>query len=137
MRQTVGQTVTHATGKGRKGTRRFFLPPIILQAGLGMRKKAFFANWQTIIATGILGTYIAFAIIAVMLLVFSRVLHVSLGVRSPPPPAFPLSSAPSGNRLFLEIRLKYDHLKKERNFLVSPEGVSIGAQGPKLLMGEY
>lgn len=66
-----------------EGGRRFFLPPIILQAGLGMRKKAFFANWQTIIATGILGTYIAFAIIAVMLVVFSRVLHVSLGVRSP------------------------------------------------------
>eukprot|EP00884_Botryococcus_braunii_P001728 jgi/Botrbrau1/11556/Bobra.60_1s0010.1 len=56
----------------------FFLPPIILQAGLGMRKKAFFANWQTIISTGILGTYVAFAIIAVLLYAFSRVLHITL-----------------------------------------------------------
>jgi Sodium/hydrogen exchanger family len=67
-----------------------------------MRKKAFFANWQTIISTGILGTYVAFAIIAVMLYAFSRVLRITLAVpllsctahhpRDTPSPVLPITN---------------------------------------------
>lgn len=53
---------------------RFFLPPIILYAGLSVRKKAFFRNLPTIASLGILGTYIAFAVIAVTLFGFSKVI---------------------------------------------------------------
>ncbi|KAK9823397.1 hypothetical protein WJX72_002484 [[Myrmecia] bisecta] len=53
----------------------FFLPPIIFYAGLSVRKKAFFANFLTIGTMGILGTYIAFVVIACLLFAFSRISH--------------------------------------------------------------
>ncbi|CAL5219929.1 g1861 [Coccomyxa viridis] len=56
----------------------FFLPPIILYAGLSVRKKAFFRNLPTIASLGILGTYIAFAVIAFTLYGFSKVLGITL-----------------------------------------------------------
>lgn len=59
---------------------RFFLPPIILYAGLSVRKKAFFRNLPTIASLGILGTYIAFAIIAFTLFGFSHLLNITLAV---------------------------------------------------------
>ena len=62
---------------------RFFLPPIILHAGLSVRKKAFFRNLPTIASLGILGTYIAFAVIAFTLYGFSKVINITLAVRAP------------------------------------------------------
>ena len=59
---------------------RFFLPPIILYAGLSVRKKAFFRNLPTIASLGILGTYIAFAVIAVTLYGFSKFINITLAV---------------------------------------------------------
>ncbi|EIE20808.1 Sodium/hydrogen exchanger, partial [Coccomyxa subellipsoidea C-169] len=56
----------------------FFLPPIILYAGLSVRKKAFFRNLPTIASLGILGTYIAFAVIAVTLYGFSKFINITL-----------------------------------------------------------
>ena len=58
----------------------FFLPPIILHAGLSVRKKAFFRNLPTIASLGILGTYIAFAVIAFTLYGFSRFINITLAV---------------------------------------------------------
>ncbi|BDA42337.1 probable sodium/hydrogen exchanger 4 at N-terminal half [Coccomyxa sp. Obi] len=63
---------------GHKLSHRFFLPPIILYAGLSVRKKAFFRNLPTIASLGILGTYIAFAVIAVTLFGFSKFINISL-----------------------------------------------------------
>ena len=61
---------------------RFYLPPIILFAGLSVRKKAFFRNLPTIAAMGIVGTYIAFAIIAGLLAAFAKVISgITLAVR--------------------------------------------------------
>ena len=60
--------------------RSFFLPPTILYAGLSCRKKAFFSNLPTIASLGILGTYIAFAVIALTLYGFSRLLNITLAV---------------------------------------------------------
>ena len=51
------------------GMCRFFLPPIILYAGLSVRKKSFFANFATIASLGIAGTYVAFSVIAAFLLI--------------------------------------------------------------------
>ena len=62
---------------------RFFLPPIILYAGLSVRKKAFFRNLPTIASLGILGTYIAFAVIAFTLFGFSKVLGITLAASLP------------------------------------------------------
>ena len=45
-----------------------------------MRKKAFFRNLPTIASLGILGTYIAFAVITFTLYGFSRVLGITLAV---------------------------------------------------------
>ena len=59
---------------------RFFLPPIILYAGLSVRKKAFFKNAPTIASTGILGTYMAFAIIAVLLYSIRKAVDIKLSV---------------------------------------------------------
>ena len=60
--------------------RSFFLPPIILYAGLSVRKKAFFRNAPTISAMGILGTYVAFALIASILWMFSGLISLKLAV---------------------------------------------------------
>lgn len=46
---------------------RYLLPPIIFYAGLSVKKKQFFRNFGTIAAFGILGTYVAFALIALVL----------------------------------------------------------------------
>lgn len=61
---------------------RFFLPPIILYAGLSVRKKAFFRNLPTIATLGILGTYVAFAVIVVTLYGFSKFINITLAVSS-------------------------------------------------------
>ncbi|KAK9803320.1 hypothetical protein WJX73_001939 [Symbiochloris irregularis] len=45
----------------------YLLPPIIFYAGLSVKKKHFFRNFPTISAFGILGTYVAFAVIALAL----------------------------------------------------------------------
>lgn len=57
-----------------------------------MRKKAFFRNLPTIASLGILGTYIAFAVITFTLYSFSRVLGITLAV-SPPARCHPLLQA--------------------------------------------
>ena len=59
---------------------RFFLPPIILYAGLSVRKKAFFRNLPTIACLGMLGTYIAFAFIAFTLYAFRNIINITLAV---------------------------------------------------------
>ncbi len=56
------------------------MPPIILYAGLSVRKKAFFKNAPTIASTGILGTYMAFAIIAVLLYSIRKAVDIKLSV---------------------------------------------------------
>ena len=43
---------------------RYLLPPIIFYAGLSVKKKRFFRNIATISSFGIIGTYVAFALIA-------------------------------------------------------------------------
>ena len=65
----------------KPSNRRFFLPPIILYAGLSVRKKAFFKNAPTIASTGILGTYVAFAVIAVLLYSIRKAVDIKLSVR--------------------------------------------------------
>lgn len=50
----------------------FFLPPIIFYAGLSVKKKHFFRNFFTIAGYGIVGTYVAFALISLGLYVFLR-----------------------------------------------------------------
>ncbi|KAK9909394.1 hypothetical protein WJX75_001559 [Coccomyxa subellipsoidea] len=45
----------------------YLLPPIIFYAGLSVKKKQFFRNFATIASFGIFGTYIAFALIALVL----------------------------------------------------------------------
>ena len=62
---------------------RFYLPPIILFAGLSVRKKAFFKQLPTIASLGIIGTYIAFALIAVLMFVTSKFISgITLAVRT-------------------------------------------------------
>ena len=56
------------------------MPPIILYAGLSVRKKAFFQFLPTSATLGILGTYIAFAVIALVLYAMSRPLGITLAV---------------------------------------------------------
>ncbi len=48
-----------------------------------MRKKAFFRFLPTIASLGILGTYIAFAVISSLLYALSRPLSLTLAVRRP------------------------------------------------------
>ncbi len=48
-----------------------------------MRKKAFFRFLPTIASLGILGTYIAFAVISSLLYALSRPLSLTLAVRCP------------------------------------------------------
>ena len=48
-------------------TCRYLLPPIIFYAGLSVKKKQFFRNFATIASFGIFGTYVAFALIALVL----------------------------------------------------------------------
>ena len=60
----------------------FYLPPIILFAGLSVRKKAFFKQLPTIASLGIIGTYIAFALIAVLMFATSKFISgITLAVR--------------------------------------------------------
>ena len=75
---------------------RFFLPPIILYAGLSVRKKAFFQFLPTSATLGILGTYIAFAVIALLLYAMSRPLGITLAVRAchSPTPTHRLQAQP-------------------------------------------
>ena len=49
------------------GICRYLLPPIIFYAGLSVKKKRFFRNVITISSFGIIGTYVAFAVIASVL----------------------------------------------------------------------
>lgn len=75
--------------------RRYLLPPIIFYAGLSVKKKHFFRNFPTISAFGILGTYVAFAVIALSLYVIAQLpnslnlsvspLCISLEVIAPQP----------------------------------------------------
>ena len=65
---------------------RFYLPPIILFAGLSVRKKAFFKQLPTIASLGIVGTYIAFAVIAVLTYAVSKVfagITLAVSLRGP------------------------------------------------------
>lgn len=61
---------------------RYLLPPIIFYAGISVKKKQFFRNFASIAIFGVLGTYIAFAVIACVLYGFSKlpnVLNFSVG----------------------------------------------------------
>ena len=55
---------------------RYLLPPIIFYAGISVKKKQFFRNFASIATFGVLGTYIAFAVIACVLYVFSKLPNV-------------------------------------------------------------
>ena len=55
---------------------RYLLPPIIFYAGLSVKKKQFFRNFVSIAAFGIVGTYIAFAVIACVLYGFSKLPNI-------------------------------------------------------------
>lgn len=55
---------------------RYLLPPIIFYAGLSVKKKQFFRNFVSIASFGILGTYIAFAVIAYVLYGFSKLPNI-------------------------------------------------------------
>ncbi len=55
---------------------RYLLPPIIFYAGLSVKKKQFFRNFVSIASFGILGTYIAFAVIAFVLYGFSKLPNI-------------------------------------------------------------
>ncbi len=64
--------------------RRYLLPPIIFYAGLSVKKKQFFRNLGTIAAFGILGTYTAFALIALVLYGLAQLPNIlNLSVRRP------------------------------------------------------
>ena len=61
---------------------RYLLPPIIFYAGLSVKKKQFFRNFATIASFGIFGTYIAFALIALVLYGIAQLPNVlNLSVR--------------------------------------------------------
>ena len=67
----------------RSPLRRYLLPPIIFYAGLSVKKKQFFRNLGTIAAFGILGTYTAFALIALVLYGLAQLPNIlNLSVRS-------------------------------------------------------
>lgn len=55
---------------------RYLLPPIIFYAGISVKKKQFFRNFASIAIFGVLGTYIAFAVIACVLYGFSKLPNV-------------------------------------------------------------
>jgi NhaP-type Na+/H+ or K+/H+ antiporter len=55
---------------------RYLLPPIIFYAGISVKKKQFFRNFASIATFGVLGTYIAFAVIACVLYGFSKLPNV-------------------------------------------------------------
>ena len=64
---------------------RYLLPPIIFYAGISVKKKQFFRNFASIATFGVLGTYIAFAVIACVLYAFSKlpnVLNFSVGFQA-------------------------------------------------------
>ena len=73
-------------------TCRYLLPPIIFYAGLSVKKKQFFRNFATIASFGIFGTYVAFALIALVLYGLAQLpnvlnlsvspLHISWGTGS-------------------------------------------------------
>lgn len=50
----------------------YLLPPIIFFAGLSVKKKHFFRNLPTISAFGVLGTYVCFTVIALVLYGIAR-----------------------------------------------------------------
>lgn len=52
--------------------RSYLLPPIIFYAGLSVKKKQFFRNFLTISSFGIVGTYVAFATVALVLYALSK-----------------------------------------------------------------
>lgn len=54
----------------------YLLPPIIFYAGISVKKKQFFRNFASIATFGVLGTYIAFAVIACVLYIFSKLPNV-------------------------------------------------------------
>ena len=87
---------------------RFFLPPIILYAGLSVRKKAFFQFLPTSATLGILGTYIAFAVIALLLYAMSRPLGITLAVRLPLPYALQLACGAAPKR-FAQAPASHGH----------------------------
>ena len=58
------------------GVCRYLLPPIIFYAGISVKKKQFFRNFASIASFGVLGTYIAFAVIACVLYVFSKLPNI-------------------------------------------------------------
>ena len=63
---------------------RYLLPPIIFYAGISVKKKQFFRNFASIATFGVLGTYIAFAVIACVLYGFSKLPNVlNFSVRTP------------------------------------------------------
>jgi hypothetical protein len=69
---------------------RYLLPPIIFYAGLSVKKKQFFRNFATIASFGIFGTYVAFALIALVLYGIAQLPNVlDLSVRRPPPSTQP------------------------------------------------
>ena len=65
-------------------TCRYLLPPIIFYAGLSVKKKQFFRNFGTIASFGILGTYVAFALIALVLYGLAQLPNVLNLSVSPP-----------------------------------------------------
>ena len=79
----------------------YLLPPIIFYAGLSVKKKQFFRNFATIASFGIFGTYIAFALIAIVLYGIAQLPNVlDLSVRHPSRLAsatLPCAAAPAAN----------------------------------------
>ena len=85
---------------------RYLLPPIIFYAGLSVKKKQFFRNFATIASFGILGTYAAFALIALVLYGLAQL-----------PNVLNLSVGPSGSCMAT------DHSRAEPGILRSPHSL--------------
>jgi hypothetical protein len=120
---------------------RYLLPPIIFYAGLSVKKKQFFRNFATIASFGIFGTYIAFALIALVLYGLAQLPNVlDLSVGRLLAPSHPVAVLAKGTVGPIPSTCQYLHVRINRHSWINPMSYSTHAlpiQLPNLVMFKH